>query len=124
MSEKITILVTSSVLGPRGQKLVVGRIHEFDDEPYVRILIKSGAVELIDPPSLDYIDNPAPAPAPAKEVSRGRSESDPQSGRTEKAAGGTPGPKGSGKKSEERPSESPVDRSQGLGGLRQQPLDL
>lgn len=59
MSNKITILATSGVQGPNGFKLVVGKHYEFDDSKYVRILVESGAVELVDPPSFDYIDRPA-----------------------------------------------------------------
>jgi len=50
---KITVLVQYQVNGPGGIKLLVGKVHEFDDSPYVRLLIKSGTVTLIDPPSLD-----------------------------------------------------------------------
>lgn len=56
-NEKITVMATAAVLGPGGAKLAVGKVYVFDDSPYVRILIKSGDVELVDPPSLSYIDD-------------------------------------------------------------------
>lgn len=51
--DKITVLVSARVMGPMGAKLQPGTVVELDDGPYTRILIKSGDVLLIDPPSLD-----------------------------------------------------------------------
>lgn len=52
LKDPITIFVHSTVGGPNG-KLLPDRVYELDDSPYVRLLIKSGTVSLIDPPSLD-----------------------------------------------------------------------
>lgn len=49
---KITLLVQAAVGGPNG-KLKPGQIVVLDDSEYVRVLLKSGTVSLIDPPSLD-----------------------------------------------------------------------
>jgi hypothetical protein len=53
LKDPITILVQSTVSGPSGIKLKHGEVAVLEDSPYVRILVKSGAVSLIDPPSLD-----------------------------------------------------------------------
>lgn len=50
---KITVLSQTNVLGPNGIKLKAGQVVALEDSPYVRILIKSGSVALVDPPSLD-----------------------------------------------------------------------
>lgn len=53
LKDPITVLVQSNISGPGGIKLKPGKIHILEDSPYVRILVKSGSVSLIDPPSLD-----------------------------------------------------------------------
>lgn len=53
LKEPVTVLVQAVVAGPNGLKLKPGQIVTLDDSHYVRILVKSGAVSLIDPPSLD-----------------------------------------------------------------------
>lgn len=53
LKEPITVHVQAQVAGPGGIKLVAGKVHTLEDSPYVRVLIKSGSVTLIDPPSLD-----------------------------------------------------------------------
>lgn len=58
-AEIITMKVNATVKGPRGERLHRGSFVSFPDSPYVRIMLKSGKVELVDPPSLDYIDGPA-----------------------------------------------------------------
>lgn len=58
MAELITFKVHAKMKGPVGYSLKPGHIYYFEDSPYIRILLKSSSVELIDPPSLDYIDNP------------------------------------------------------------------
>jgi hypothetical protein len=50
---QITVLVRSTVGGPDGVKLRPGQVVTLEDSDYVRILLKSDTVELIDPPSLD-----------------------------------------------------------------------
>lgn len=55
MSETITVLVNRTTVGPRGQKLVPGRIVELEDSEYVTLLLASGAVDLIDPPYYDKV---------------------------------------------------------------------
>lgn len=50
---KVTVLSQTNVLGPNGLKLRAGQVVALEDSPYVRILIKSGSVALVDPPSLD-----------------------------------------------------------------------
>lgn len=58
LKDPITILVHTTVGGPNGYKLIPNEVYEFEDSPYVRLLIKSGTVSLIDPPSLepDYLE--------------------------------------------------------------------
>lgn len=52
LKQKLTILARS--VARVGQtKLVPNKIYDFEDSAYLRILIKSGRVTLIDPPSLD-----------------------------------------------------------------------
>jgi len=53
LKENITVLVQTTVAGPKGHKLRPGKVVELEDSPYTRLLIKSGTVSLIDPPSLD-----------------------------------------------------------------------
>lgn len=53
LKDPITILVMSMVTGPDGKKLKPGKIYEYEDSARLRILVKSGTVSLIDPPSLD-----------------------------------------------------------------------
>lgn len=53
MGDKITVLVSAQVMGPMGLRLKPGTVVELDDVPYTRLLVKSGQVFLIDPPSLD-----------------------------------------------------------------------
>lgn len=53
LKDPITVLVQATISGPGGVKLRPGKVHTLDDSSYVRILIKSGNVALIDPPSLD-----------------------------------------------------------------------
>lgn len=53
LKQPITVLVQATVAGPKGHKLRTGQIVELEDSPYTRILIKSGTVALVDPPSLD-----------------------------------------------------------------------
>lgn len=53
LKDPITVHVQAQVAGPGGIKLVPGKVHTLEDSPYVRVLIKSGSVTLIDPPSLD-----------------------------------------------------------------------
>lgn len=53
LKELITVLVQSTVGGPDGVKLRPGQVVSLEDSPYVRVLVQSGTVELIDPPSLD-----------------------------------------------------------------------
>lgn len=52
LKDPITVLVHTTVGGPNG-KLLPNQVYELDDSPYVRLLIKSETVSLIDPPSLD-----------------------------------------------------------------------
>lgn len=52
LKQKITVLCHANVAGPNG-KLFANHIYELDDSEYVRTLIKSENVSLIDPPSLD-----------------------------------------------------------------------
>lgn len=52
LKQRITVLAQAQVNGPSG-KLQFGKVYELDDSPYIRILVKSGTVTLIDPPSLD-----------------------------------------------------------------------
>lgn len=54
LTQLITILCHSNVGGPNG-KLFTNNIYELEDSEYVRTLIKSGTVSLIDPPSLDPV---------------------------------------------------------------------
>lgn len=54
LRDPITVLVQSTVAGPNG-KLKVGEIVKLADSEYVRILVNSGTVSLIDPPSLDPV---------------------------------------------------------------------
>lgn len=51
--ETITVMVHSAIVGPSGTKLKAGKITTLEDSSYVRLLIKSGRVTLIDPPSLE-----------------------------------------------------------------------
>lgn len=53
LKQRITVFVQAMVAGPGGLKLKPGKVHELEDSPYVRILVKSGTVSLVDPPSLD-----------------------------------------------------------------------
>lgn len=53
LKQPITILVHTSVGGPDGSKLFPNHVYEVEDGEYTRVLIKSGLVSLIDPPSLD-----------------------------------------------------------------------
>lgn len=53
LKQLITVMVQSMVSGPDGNKLRPGQVVELEDSEYVRILVKSGTVTLIDPPSLD-----------------------------------------------------------------------
>lgn len=64
MAENITLKVNINVLGPNGDKLRPGQFVVFPDSPYVRALVNGGAVELVDPPSFSYIDDPEPAKVP------------------------------------------------------------
>lgn len=52
LDSPITVLAQSVVAVGR-KKLKAGQYYTFDDSPYLRILIKSGLVALVDPPSLD-----------------------------------------------------------------------
>lgn len=52
-TDKVTLQIHGKVKGPGGINLRAGQIAVLDDSPYVRVLIKSGSVSLIDPPSLD-----------------------------------------------------------------------
>lgn len=52
LKQKITVLCHSNVGGPNG-RLFANHVYELDDCEYVRTLIKSENVSLIDPPSLD-----------------------------------------------------------------------
>jgi len=54
LTQKITVVCHSNVGGPNG-KLFANHIYELDDSEYVRTLIKSGNVSLVDPPSLDPV---------------------------------------------------------------------
>lgn len=54
ITQKITVVCHSNVGGPNG-KLFANHIYELDDSDYVRTLIKSGNVSLVDPPSLDPV---------------------------------------------------------------------
>lgn len=49
----ITVEVLARVQGPGGIKLIPGKVVALEDSPYVRLLVKSGNVLLVDPPSLD-----------------------------------------------------------------------
>lgn len=49
----VTVLVHARVQGPSGLRMSVGQLVTLEDSPYVRLLIQSGNVELVDPPSLD-----------------------------------------------------------------------
>lgn len=53
LKQKITVLAQAMVGGPGGIKIKPGKVYELEDSPYVRILVKSGTVTLIDPPTLD-----------------------------------------------------------------------
>lgn len=53
LKQMITVICNTNVGGPDGLKLIAGKVYELDDDPYVRILILSETVSLIDPPSLD-----------------------------------------------------------------------
>lgn len=53
LKDPVTVLVQSMVVGPNGARLKPGQVVTLDDSPYVRILVKSGTVSLIDPPSFD-----------------------------------------------------------------------
>lgn len=64
MAELITFKVNSIVKGPYGERLTAGTFVTYPDSPYLRIMLKSGLVELVDPPSLDYIDKPEILEAP------------------------------------------------------------
>lgn len=50
---QITVQVLAKVQGPNGIRLSPGKIVTLEDSPYVRVLLKSGNVLLVDPPSLD-----------------------------------------------------------------------
>lgn len=52
LTQLITVLCHSNVGGPNG-KLFANNLYELQDSEYVRTLIKSGTVSLVDPPSLD-----------------------------------------------------------------------
>lgn len=54
LRQLITVLCHSNVGGPTG-KLFVNNLYELEDSEYVRTLIKSGTVSLVDPPSLDPV---------------------------------------------------------------------
>lgn len=53
LKHPITVIVHTTVGGPDGNKLIPGQVYELDDSEYVRLLIKSATVSLVDPPSLD-----------------------------------------------------------------------
>ena len=53
LKDKVTVLAQSTVRGPDGKKTQAGKFYKYDDSPYLRILVKSGSVTLVDPPSLD-----------------------------------------------------------------------
>lgn len=53
LKQKVKVLAQAQVIGPGGIKLQVGKVYDLEDSSYVRILVKSGTVSLIDPPSLD-----------------------------------------------------------------------
>lgn len=67
MAEQITVRVNRYVKGPNGDKLHPGDFVPLSDSPYTRALIKGGSVELVDPPSLDYLDKPKAAEKPKVE---------------------------------------------------------
>jgi hypothetical protein len=54
LTQLITVLCHSNVGGPNG-KLFANNLYELQDSEYVRTLIKSGTVSLVDPPSLDPV---------------------------------------------------------------------
>lgn len=53
LKEPITVIAHTTVGGPDGEKLLAGKVYELQDSPYVRVLIQSKTVSLVDPPSLD-----------------------------------------------------------------------
>jgi hypothetical protein len=53
LKDPITVLAHAVVRGPDGRKTRAGKFYTYEDGPYLRILLKSDSVTLVDPPSLD-----------------------------------------------------------------------
>lgn len=66
-AEYILVRVNRHVQGPGGERLSRGQFVSLSDSPYVRALIRGGSVDLVDPPSLEYIDGPAKVEEPKVE---------------------------------------------------------
>lgn len=63
--EKITVLFHDRIAGRRR-----GDVVDYPDGPFVRWLLGSDRIELIDPPTLDWIDHPETHPD-YKPISKG-----------------------------------------------------
>lgn len=57
MNNKITVLFHDRIAGHRK-----GDVVDYDDGPFVRWLLGSDRIELVDPPTLDWLDKPETHP--------------------------------------------------------------